>query len=140
MNWMLTIHRPVKVKMIITQASRETLLHHYRNQVEQVMRELSQWQFEGKKLLADARKKATDVHSLAQEKVAREERSRKEKLELLEFQMRQVENLPEGSEIDYTTVESSVQIKVGDAWDEIMAGTEIILKDGLIHEIRQGGK
>jgi len=104
------------------------------------MRELSQWQFEGKKLLADARKKATDVQNLAQEKVAREERSRKEKLELLEFQIRQVENLPEGSEIDYATVESSVQIKVGDAWDEIMAGTEIILKDGLIHEIRQGGK
>jgi hypothetical protein len=137
---MLTIHRPVKVKVILTDDSRQTLLSDYREQMKRITVELKQWQFEGKKLMAEARKKSGDAEKLVRERVAREERLRKEKLEMLEFQIRQVENLPAGSEIYHTTVESSIQIKVGDVWDEIMAGTEIILKDGVIHEIRQGGK
>ncbi|NGQ93907.1 hypothetical protein G3578_01810 [Brevibacillus sp. SYP-B805] len=136
---MLTIHRPVKVKVILTEASRETLLADYREQARRLALELKQWQFEGRKLLAEARKKSGDAEKLVRERVAREERLRKEKLEMLEFQIRQVENLPDGSEIYHTTVESSIQVKVGDVWDEIMTGTEIILKDGVIHEIRQGG-
>jgi hypothetical protein len=136
---MLTIRRPVRVKVIVTEASRQKLLDDYQRQLKQILTELKQWQFQGKKLLADAQKRSADAYKLAQERVAREERVRKEKAEILQFQIRQVENLPEGSELDYGTVESVVEVKVGDAWDEIMAGTEIVLKDGLIHEIRQGG-
>lgn len=55
----------------------------------------------------------------------------------LQFQLQQAENLPAGSEIDYATVQSPVSIQVGDAWDEIMSGTEIMIKDGRVHEIRQ---
>lgn len=139
-NQMLTIQRSVKVKVIITAASRQIMLAGYREQTRQLTLELKQWQFEGKKLVAEARKKSDNAEKLVRERIKREERIRREKLEILEFQIRQVENLPEGSEVYHTTVESSIQIKVGDIWDEIMAGTEIILKDGLIHEIRQGGK
>ncbi|WP_019120469.1 YlqD family protein [Brevibacillus massiliensis] len=136
---MLTITTPVQVKVILTEASRALLLAEYRRQVRQLQQELEQWQFQGKKLLSEA-KKQSDGSQLVRERVAREERVRKEKLELLQFQIKQVENLPEGSEIYHTTVESSIEIKVGERWDEIMEGTEIILKDGVIHEIRRGVK
>ncbi|MFM1650742.1 YlqD family protein [Brevibacillus sp. B_LB10_24] len=136
---MLTITTPVQVKVILTEASRALLLAEYRRQVKQLQQELEQWQFQGKKLLSEA-KKQSDGAQLVRERVAREERVRKEKLELLQFQIKQVENLPEGSEIYHTTVESSIEIKVGERWDEIMEGTEIILKDGVIHEIRRGVK
>lgn len=126
--------------MILTETSRENLLTQYRTQKKQLSLELTQLQFEGKKLLAEARKKRGEGEKLVRERVAREERIRKEKLEVLEFQIRQVENLPDGSEIHYTTVDSSIEIKEGDVWDEIMAGTEIIVKDGVVHEIRKGGK
>ncbi|MBO8162402.1 MAG: YlqD family protein [Brevibacillus sp.] len=137
---MITILRPVQVKMIITETSRKLLLSEYRQKMKQLQSELQQWQFQGRKLLAEAQKKPGDAYKLAVERVAREERVRREKLEMLHFQIKQVENLPLGSEIAYTTVESSVQVKVGDVWDEVMGGTEIILKDGVIAEIRQGGR
>lgn len=140
MIWMLIIQRPIKVKVLLTEASREKLLQNYQEQMNQILKELKQWQFQGKKLLSDAQKKSNEAFQLAKERISREERNRKEKVEILQFQMKQVENLPEGSEIDYTTVESRIEIKEGDSWDDIMAGTEIILKDGIIHEIRQGGK
>lgn len=137
---MITIHRPVQVKIILTEASRLLLLSQYNRQIKQVQNELEQWQFQRKKLLADAQKKTGDTYKFMAERIAREERIRKEKMEMLQFQVKQVENLPEGSEIYHTTVESSVQVNVGDVWDEIMDGTEIILKDGVVIDIRQGGK
>lgn len=69
----------------------------------------------------------------------REERARREKLEILHFQLDQSQNVPLGSELHYTTVESTIAVQVGDAWNEIMNGTEIIVKDGIVHAIRQGG-
>jgi hypothetical protein len=133
----LTILRTVQVKVIMTEASRAALVEQYRQQIRRRQEEWEQWQFQAKKLLADARKRSPEALQLVQERIAREERQRKEKLEQLQFQLRQAENLPEGSEIEYATVQSPVQIRVGDVWDEIMSGTEIMLKDGRIHEIRQ---
>jgi len=136
----LTIFRSVQVKIIMTEASRAALVKQYARQIRQHRDGWEQWQFQSKKILADARKKSADTYALAQEKIAREEKQRKEKLEILQFQLKQAENLPEGSEMDYQTVQSPVTIQIGDVWDEIMAGTEILIKDGQVHEIRQRTK
>lgn len=134
---MLTIFRSVQVKIIMTEASRAVLVEQYARQIRQHRDSWEQWQFQTKKILADAKKKSADTYALAQEKVAREEKQRKEKIEILQFQLRQAENLPEGSEMDYQTVQSPVTVQIGDVWDEIIAGTEILIKDGQVHEIRQ---
>lgn len=134
---MLTIFRSVQVKIIMTEASRAALVEQYARQIRLQRDSWEQWQFLTKKILADAKKKSADTYALAQEKVAREEKQRKEKMEILQFQLRQAENLPEGSEMDYQTVQSPVTVQIGDVWDEIIAGTEILIKDGQVHEIRQ---
>ncbi|WP_139492891.1 YlqD family protein [Brevibacillus dissolubilis] len=136
---MITIHRPIQVKIILTETSRRILIAEYERQIRQLEQEQEQWQFQGKKLLVEAQKKSPEIARIASERIAKEERNRAEKLELLHFQLRQAESLPEGSEIHHSTVQSPVQIKTGDAWDEIMSGTEILLKDGVVFEIRQGG-
>ncbi|MDF2683403.1 MAG: hypothetical protein K0R47_4593 [Brevibacillus sp.] len=134
---MLTIFRSVQVKIIMTEASRAVLVEKYAKQIRQHRDGWEQWQFQTKKILADAKKKSADTYALAQEKIAREEKQRKEKIEILQFQLKQAENLPEGSEMDYQTVQSPVTVHIGDVWDEIIAGTEILIKDGQVHEIRQ---
>jgi len=134
---MVTIFRTVQVKIIITEASRAVLVEQYQVQLNKRNEEWQQWQFQAKKILADAKKKSADTYTLAQEKIAREERLRKEKIEHLTWQLEQAANLPVGSELDYQTVQSPVTVKVGDVWDEIIAGTEIMIKDGCVYEIRQ---
>jgi len=134
---MLTIFRSVQVKIIMTEASRAALVEQYAKQIREHREGWEQWQFQAKKILADAKRKSADTYALAQEKIAREEKQRKEKIEILQFQLKQAENLPEGSELEYQTVQSPVTVQIGDVWDEIMAGTEILIKDGQVHEIRQ---
>ena len=133
---LLTIFRTVQVKLIITEVSRAALIDQYSQRLRLQRKEWEQWQFQSKKLLTEAKKKSADTYALAQEKIAQEERRRKEKIDHLTYTLQQVENLPEGSEIDYQTVQSPVTIQDGDVWDEKMSGTEIMIKDGLVHEIR----
>ncbi|GEB30987.1 MULTISPECIES: YlqD family protein [Brevibacillus] len=134
---MLTIFRSVQVKLIMTEASRAVLIDKYSRQLRKQRDEWEQWQFQSKKILAEAKKKSADTYALAQQKIAQEERRRKEKIAQISFSLQQAESLPEGSEMDYQTVESPVTIQEGDIWDEIMAGTEIMIKDGRVHEIRR---
>ncbi|WP_400163415.1 YlqD family protein [Brevibacillus sp. TJ4] len=134
---MITIFRNVQVKVIITEASRAALMEKFRRQMEQQQNEWAQWQFQSKKILADAKKVSAERYALAQEKVEREQKRRQEAIANLQFQLMQAEKLPVGAELDYQTVQSPVEIKLGDVWDEIMAGTEIMVKDGRVHEIRQ---
>ncbi|CAM3397013.1 MULTISPECIES: YlqD family protein [Brevibacillus] len=135
---MLTIYRPIQVKILMTEAARAILIDQYQRQIQQQKDEWQRWQFQAKKILADAKRKSAERYSLAQEKIAREERQRQEKLENLQYQLLRAEKLPIGSELEYQTVQSPVTIQIGDVWDEIMAGTEILLKDGRVHEIRKG--
>ena len=135
---MITVLRTVRVKVIITEASRTTLVEQFRRQIEQQQKEWEQWLFQSKKILADAKKGSMERYALAREKVEREQKRRREKIKNLQFQLMQAEKMPIGAELDYQTVQSPVVINLGDDWDEMMAGTEIMIKDGRVHEIRQG--
>ncbi|CAM5787972.1 hypothetical protein EDM54_20335 [Brevibacillus borstelensis] len=135
---MLTILRTVQVKIVLTEASRAALTEQYQRQLRQQQDEWQQWEFQAKKLLADARKRSADMLQQVQEKISQEERRRQEKQEHLHVQMRLVETLPAGAELDYMTVQSPVQIEIGDVWEEKMSGTVILIKDGVVNEIRNG--
>jgi hypothetical protein len=56
---------------------------------------------------------------------------------MLEQQLHQLEELEIGTEIHHSTVESECTVQVGDNWEQWMSGTEIIVKDSIIVEIRQ---
>ncbi|MEJ8544369.1 YlqD family protein [Brevibacillus borstelensis] len=134
----LTILRTVQVKIVLTEASRAALTEQYQRQLRQQHDEWQQWEFQAKKLLADARKRSGDLLQEVQTKISQEERRRQEKLEQLNVQLKLVETLPAGAELDYMTVQSPVQIEIGDVWEEKMSGTVILLKDGVVDEIRKG--
>ncbi|GAB7388115.1 YlqD family protein [Bacillaceae bacterium] len=134
----MKIRRPVTVKLILTEATREKLRAELGEAIRQVQLELEQLQFQAKKLLAEAQKKGPEAFRIVKERLEREEKMRMEKKEQLAFKRKQVEALPLGSEIFHGTVESEVEIRVGDSWEDLMKGTEIILKDGYIYEIREG--
>jgi hypothetical protein len=52
--------------------------------------------------------------------------------------LREVGGLAEGQEVVHGRVESLVDVKVGDQWDGLMS-VELVLEDGKVVEIRQGG-
>jgi hypothetical protein len=62
--------------------------------------------------------------------------SRVEKIKLLDFKIEQLHMLPLGSELKEKECQAIVEVNVGDVWEDIQTEKTIIIKDGIIDEIR----
>lgn len=133
---MITVKIPIKVKMILTEDSRKKLEEEFSTRKKRYEVELEQLHFQSKKLLMEAQRRGMEAQEIVQQRMNKEESSRRKKITDLDFQIQQLSQVPNGSEVLYTTVESEVEVKIGDEWDKIMNQVEIILLDGVIHEIR----
>ena len=69
------------------------------------------------------------------ERKARELQARKE---ALTTKLREIARLSEGQEITQGQVQGFYEVRVGDSWSEI-ASAEIVLEDGRVVAIREGG-
>ncbi|WP_051541221.1 YlqD family protein [Caldalkalibacillus mannanilyticus] len=134
----MKIKRPVQVKVILTETSKNDLSLEYQERLSQLNLELEQLRFQSKKMIHDASKKSPDLQRLTLEKLRQEEKRKNEQIENLQFQIEQIDLLPIGTEILHSTIESEVEIKVGDVWEDLMKSSEIIIRDGIVHEIREG--
>jgi Tfp pilus assembly protein PilP len=122
----------VTVKQILTEKSKHELLEKYFAGKLQMQKEYEQLQFELKKL-----EKAKKYQPSALKKhFEKELEKRHDKEKLYEFQIEQLHMLPLGSELKEKEVQALVEVNVGDNWDEVTGQRTIIIKNGIIEEIR----
>lgn len=70
-------------------------------------------------------------------KIAIEEEKYKTSRHQLQVRMDEIKSMEDGSEYVHGTVDSPVDVKVGDNWHQIMGGIEVLLEDGIVKEIRE---
>ncbi len=136
---MITIRQPVAVKFILTESTKQEILEEQRNQVDRLSEELEQIEIQGKAALEQAMSQGGDVAAQVRMQIESEKQTRMEQREQLIQQIQQIQQLELGTEIQNMNVETSVDVRVGDNWGEILMGSEIVIKDGIVHEIRRGG-
>ncbi|HET7629310.1 MAG TPA: YlqD family protein [Bacillales bacterium] len=100
-----------------------------------VQKECEQLTFE---LRRQGRERKFDKGSLKQH-FEQEIDRRREKSKLLEYQIEQLDVLPLGSELNDGEVDMIVDVDIGDDWDKIMSEPSVVIKNGKVFEIRQGG-
>lgn len=61
-------------------------------------------------------------------------KQRQQKIENINFQQSQLELLPLGSELKEKEMQTLVDVKIGDRWEE--TEKTIVIKDGIVVEIR----
>lgn len=123
----------IVVKQVLTEASKERIHQKYHSRKLQLQKECDQLRFELKKL-EKAKKFPPDT---LKRHFEQEIKVHKEKIKLLDFQIEQLHILPLGSEIKETELQGIVEINEGDHWDEFLSGKTIIVKDGIVTEIRE---
>ncbi|WP_251549128.1 YlqD family protein [Neobacillus muris] len=128
----MQIIQTVVVKQILTEKSKQELMENYELQRLQLHKECDQLLFEFKRL---EKTKAYSADSL-KKNFDKELKTRKEKLQLLDFQMEQLHILPIGSELAEKEVQALIEVKAGDTWEAVNKQHAIIVKDGIIEEIR----
>jgi hypothetical protein len=128
----LNILQNVVVKQVLTEKSKEDLLQKYEGNLFQLKKECEQLRFELKKL--EKTKKFQTANLKAQ--FEKEIHKRQEKMKLIEFQIEQLHMLPLGSELKEKEIQGIIEVNEGDRWDDILTSKTIIIRDGIVAEIR----
>ncbi|MEW6066360.1 hypothetical protein P378_18635 [Desulforamulus profundi] len=131
---MLTITRPVLVKVRVTDSYKKSLAMELQQTAARLELELQQIELQTRKLQEFAKKNPGGAEAaLAQLEQERQKRL-DTRLKLLD-KIKEVGKLENGSEVLQGKVESFVQVQVGDDWNRLM-NAEIVIEDGKVAEIR----
>jgi len=133
----LTLIRPVLVKVKVTENYKKALAAELQDAIRRVELELQHLDFQEKRMLSELEKKNPQGIPAAKQDLDQERQRRLEGRQKLIDRLKEVGQLAMGSEVIFGKMESPVELKVGDDWQQVI-GVEIILQDGVVSDIRQG--
>ncbi|MFD2171401.1 YlqD family protein [Tumebacillus lipolyticus] len=136
---MLNLRVPVQIKIVLTEETKAQITGEINQAIQGVQHELEQIDFQSRKALQDAEKNGPQAVNSVQARINQEVGMRMERREQMMQQLVQIQQSPIGSEIPGGQVDTNVEVRVGDVWENVIQGTEIILKDGIVVEIRREG-
>lgn len=132
----ITVVRPVVVKAIVT----ETFKKQYLSELEDTVRRLDSVVTQiDTQIRRSELERQVSPQSRAIRQQLEAERSRQEAARMeLAARIKEAEALELQSEFSQGTLESMVEISVGDNFFTRLARSEVIIKDGIVIEIREG--
>jgi hypothetical protein len=140
----ISLIRQIAVRAIVTENFKTQVANEITRNIQQIDAELQQLEFKGKRAVADIEKRAGGMVSTDARVQIETIRSQveQEKMRLLQLkeemqgQNQALTELPVGSVVTQFTVENPVEVRIGENIFQRLEGGEILVKDGIIQEIR----
>ena len=132
----LSLIRPVLVKVIVTENYKMNAMTDLQEAARQVELKLQHLDYQEKHLLAELTKKNPAGVPAARQQIQQERWQYEEKKREVIRRLQEIDGMTLGTEVVYGQMESLTEIKEGDLWQPVL-GAEIILRDGVIIEIRK---
>lgn len=131
------LKRIVMVKAIVTEAFKKNLIGELERAISNIDAQLGQVEMQGKNYLEDLKKKGLMQKAAAFKHQYDEEKARQSaaKADLM-MKIEEAKRLQIGTEFVQGPLEGPVDVSVGDNLYKKVGGAEIIVKDGIIQEIR----
>ncbi len=136
--------RQIAVRAIVTENFKNQVSNEIQRNLQQIDAELQQLEFKGKRAIAEIEKRSggtvTTEARVQIETIRSQVESEKMRLlqlkEEMQGQNQALNELPIGSVVTQFTVENPVEVRVGENIFQRLEGGEILVKDGIIQEIR----
>jgi phage-related baseplate assembly protein len=134
----IELKRVVMVKAVVTEAFKENLVKELERAISNIDGQLAQIKERSKAYLESLKKKGLMQKAAAFKHQVEEERTKQAaaKSDLM-MKIEDAKKLQLGSEFVQGPLEGPVKVVVGDNLYKKVGGAEIIVKDGIIQEIRQ---
>ncbi len=131
----LTITRPVVIKTIVTEAFKRLYVQELEEAIKRVeaLEQQLDTQIRRSELERQVSPQARAIRQQLELERARQEATRAE----LAMRLREAQQLELNSEFPQGTIEGVVEVKVGDNLFNKIGRTEIVVKDGIVMEIRE---
>ncbi len=137
----IKVKRPVAIKAIVTEKFKSEASREIQQALQNFDLALQQLEFQGKRAMTDLDKnpdvpnKEQARQNLQMQIEQQRAQINGQKAELLQ-RLNMIAQLDLNSEFMQATVDNYVDVKVGDNLYEKMSNTEVIVKDGIVVEIR----
>ncbi len=135
----ISLKRTVTVKVIVTEEFKKYLAEELKMALANLDNQIKQVEDQGKKLVGTLKEQGDSGKKQAQAIVAQMQTDRSQYVQTrseLEKKMKDASLLPLNSEFTQGTLDGQVEVNVGDNLYEKLGGLEIIVKDGVILELR----
>lgn len=136
--------RQIAVRAIVTENFKDQVNAEIERNLQQIDAELQQLEFKGKRAIADIEKESQGMDSEEARYQIESIRQQVEQEKIRLFQLKEemqgqsqaLKELPVGSVVTQFTVENPVEVRIGENIFQRLEGGEILVKDGVIQEIR----
>ena len=131
----ITVNRPIVIKAIVTESFKRLYVQDLEDAIKRVEALVEQidTQIRRSELERQVTPQARAVRQQLELERSRQEATRAE----LTMRLREAEQLALNSEFTQGTVEGTVEVDIGDNLFDRIGRTEIIVKDGIILEVRE---
>jgi hypothetical protein len=134
----MQLKRPVTLKVIVTDEFKKELGEELQDAIARVEAAQQQIEFQSRRYMLELQKtNLNQAMAVRQQFEAEKQKQENLKTELTQ-QLVLAKELELGSEFARGTLEGQVEIQVGDNLFNRLSKAEIVIKDGLVQEIREG--
>ncbi len=134
----MTVKRTIALIAIVTEQFKEEMRTELNEAIEGTQRRMDQMDFQSRRFLADLQRTDLQQAMGARRQIETERRRHEALKQELQEQLAEIEKLDMGAEYQRGTLESEVELNVGDDLVKKLAGAAVVMKDGVITEIREG--
>ena len=133
----ISVKRSIGVRVIVTEEFKTELKGELEQAATETQRRIDQMELHSRRLVADMQ--TTDLSQAMQARRQIEaERQRHDALKQdIQRQLQEVDKLEIGSEYPRGTLEGVVDLQQGDDLVQKLSGSQIVIKDGVIVEVRE---
>jgi len=133
----LTVKRSIAVLVIVTESFKEELKAELQEAVEATQRRIDQMEFQSRRFLADLQRTDLTQAMSARRQIEAERRRHEALRDDVKRQLEEAEKLELGTEFPRGTLEGVVELKQGDDLLQKLSASQIVIKDGVIIEVRE---
>jgi len=133
----ITVKRSIAIQVVVTESFKEELKAELREAADAAQRRMEQIEFQSRRFLADLQRTDLTQAMGARRQIEVEKRRYEALRQDLLRQLEEAEKLELGSEYPRGTVEGMVEVREGDDLVKKVSGAEIVIKDGIVVEVRE---
>jgi hypothetical protein len=133
----ITVKRSIGVRVIVSEEFKTELKSELQEAATETQRRIDQMEMHSRRLLAELQRSDLSQAMQARKQIEAERQRHDALKQDIQRQLQEVDKLEIGSEYPRGTVEGVVELNQGDDLVQKLSGSQIVIKDGVIVELRE---
>ena len=133
----ITVKRSIGVRVIVNEEFKAEVKTELQEAATETQRRIDQMEMHSRRLLAELQRSDLSQAMQARKQIEAERQRHDALKQDIQRQLQEVDKLEIGSEYPRGTVEGVVELNQGDDLVQKLSGSQIVIKDGVIVEIRE---